>query len=174
MLLIIIHYSHYFLQFKSTFFPKDALWYIQHVLPKKPVTKQVIWWQKWVLPQRGHTVFSYTDNNGLLARHFFAFVVNEDATPDFLSAFRYKLLVTDHGGAAAVVTYPETRWNTINIVIGDPSWKWQRYLVDLYSLDLVNHSMNNKKFTLHGIEKFKIQQSIQMALDIMFISKVAT
>lgn len=150
------------------------MWYISNILPTKPVTKHVIWCQKWILPQHGLTVFSYTDKDGLLARYFFAFVVNEEGgTPDFLTAFNYKLLVTDHGGAAAVTTSPETRWNTINVVIGKPNWKWARYFVDLYSIDLIQNSLENKKFSPTGIEKFKIKQTFPMPLDIMYISNLA-
>lgn len=118
-------------------------------------------------------LFSYMDQGGYLLKRCHISILLHDES-DRPNAMYLKEKIITHGGNASVLTTPEVRWNSINL-IGDPlrplpSWCW--YLVKFYSIRLLVDAADAAKFDRNNIQKYLIKYQAPPNLNIHYISKL--
>lgn len=114
-------------------------------------------------------LFSYFDKgDGLLKRCHISILLHEESDRPNAMYLREKIIT--HGGNASVVTVPEVRWNSINL-IGDPlrplpSWCW--YHVKFYSIRLLVDAADAATFDRNNIDKYLIEYKAPPNLNIYY------
>lgn len=118
------------------------------------------------------SLFSYMDETvWLLKRCHISLLIQEQSERN--AAMSLRELIITNGGNASVVTQPEVRWSSIN-VIGEPlrplpEWRW--YFVKFYSLQLLLDAITTVNFNRDEIEKYAIKYEPPPVLNIRYISK---
>lgn len=145
------------------------------VLPNsKPSAEEVLIHQDGYLDFR-MTLFSYINKDtGLLARYRFALLVDRDyKSEDFDRTTSYfEEVIMTYGGYASVKSFPEVRWDCINVVIGTPRPRWRKYSVKLYSINLLTDAINTLKFDFKTICQYRIVMPPSVALNICNLSQL--
>lgn len=117
-------------------------------------------------------LFSFLCNEyGLLKRYKFAILVDSGNCSETKTALELKNKIIDRGGFASVVTTPDISKKVINIVIGQTMQSWGKYLINLYSANLVVEAIRKETFDPTGIHDFLIPQPDPVNFNISFISQ---
>lgn len=103
-------------------------------------------------------LFSYMDEAvWLLKRCHISILLQKESERDDAMVLREGII--SKGGNASVLTLPEVRWNSINIISEPlqplPAWRW--YFVKFYSIKLLLDAGITSKFNRDDIEKYEIR-----------------
>lgn len=152
----------------------EAQWYLSSELVNRACSPRVIFHQL-AYRQTTFTLFSYTSKDDrMLKRHHISILIDEKNAPDRETAMDLREKIITLGGNSSVVSEPEVRWKSINVVFKRPKASWRRYLVKLYSAKLLKDAMQREMFSFNDIEKYEIKQesTYLLPLNIYYISKL--
>lgn len=128
-------------------------------------------WQRGGLTKYNMTMFSYlSTDDGLLRRHHISVLIDPQNAKEFRMAFEFKTAIINGGGFASVLTAPEFRWNTINVVLGKVKRSWAHYCIKLYNVQLLTDSISSGRFDPTSLDKYRIIQKRPFTLNINYIS----